>query len=340
MTIQFGKSITTPGDPLQKIPLERLFLGIQKPKQSFRDFIEQLRMVRSMDENQYRNLKKQLPYFVCGLFHPAIRRREHFATIESFVLDLDHLEVADLSIEVLRNKLKEVPEVLMLFASPSADGLKILFRLEEPCSDMALFSSFYKLFAQRFAEKNGLEQVIDYKTSDVTRACFISFDEKAYLNMESNRVVLKDFIPDLNFDLAERDIKKAEAFLKNAQSDEVKKDKQDLNKEALLKIKQRLNPHYRQPRTKNHHVPPEVDQVLPELNDALAEFEMKIMESNPISYGRKIKVVCNQLWAELNIFYGKKGFRVVQTTKSGSNLELATLAAQAIEQILSTMEME
>jgi hypothetical protein len=340
MMVQFGKSITTPGDPLQKIPLERLFLGIQKPKQKFQDFIEQLRMVRSLDEQQYRHLKKQLPYFVCGIFHPAIRRREHFATIESFVLDLDHLEEAGLSMEVLREKLAQIPEVLMLFASPSLDGIKVLFRLSEPCSDMALFSSFYKLFAQRFAEKHGLERVIDYKTSDVTRACFMSVDEQAYLNMEAESVQLQGFIPDLNFDQAEKDIKQAEAFLKKAQTAEMKKENKDLGAEALLKIKQRLNPHYRQPREKQYHVPTQIDKALPTLNEALGEFEMKILESQPINYGRKIKVVCQELWAELNIFYGKKGFRVVKTTKSGSNLELATLAAQAVDQILSTLEPE
>ena len=73
----------------------------------------------------------------------------------------------------------------MAFCSPGADGLKLLFRLEEKCEDEALFSAFYKQFALTFSQKYQLEGVIDTQTSDVTRACFMSYDPEAWYRPEA-----------------------------------------------------------------------------------------------------------------------------------------------------------
>lgn len=332
--LQFGKSITTPGDPLQALPVERLYHGIRRPKQEFRDRVQQLRMVKSLDEKKYRDLKKQLPYFVCGRFHPAVRRKENFASIEYFMLDLDHLEAARLDRPALLNRLREeAEEVVMGFSSPGADGLKLMFRLSEPCRDAALFSAFYKVFARRFAEQRGLMEAMDFQTSDVTRACFISVDDDAFFNPLARPVVMEHFIRDLDYGKAAGDIREAERIIREQKKSDAPSAGPDAD--VLLRIKQKLNPGYRAPRQKEYYVPPEVDGVLAELNEKLAAFEMQITETGPISYGRKLKIQAEQYWAEINIFYGKQGFRVVQTTRSGSNASLAELAARVISEILA-----
>lgn len=338
--LQYGLQITKAGDPLQKINLQRLFLGISKPKQGFRDLIEQLRMVRSMDEKQYKELKKQLPYFVCGIFQPPIRRKEHFALTHYFILDIDHLERANLSVETTMENLQQTPNVALLFKSPSGDGLKVLFRLTEPCSDQSLFSAFYKLFASRFAEKNGLQEVIDYRTSDVTRACFLSFDANAYFNPNSEPIDMALFIPDLDFAAAEKDLKAANTLVKKAQVAQNQQDRQQMDDEVLQKIKAKLHPKYNKPKKKNYFVPPQIDKALAEISDQLQTFDLQLIETQPISYGRKMKIANAGIWAELNIFYGKKGFKVVKTTKTGSNATLADLATQVIDQILATVAVD
>ena len=335
--LQFGRTITQAGDTLQKIDLSRLYLGISKPKQPFRDLVEQLRLVRSMDEKEYKNLKKQLPYFVCGIFHPPIRRKEHFAQASYFILDIDHLETAKLSIETVRGNLAQLPEVTLLFKSPSGDGLKVLFQLKEACSDAALFSAFYKLFARRFAEKNGLSQVLDYRTSDVTRACFLSYDPDAYYNPDSNPIDLKQYIPELNFGAVEKELKEVERLVKNKQLAQQKPLSNELATEVLQKIKGKLNPNYRKPKSKQYFVPPQVDSAIESIGAELADFNLQIVETHPISYGRKVKLASEGLWAEINIFYGKKGFKVIKTTKTGSHAQLGELAVQAIVQILATL---
>ncbi len=335
--LQFGRAITKTGDQLQKIDLSRLYLGIHRPKQAFRDLIEQLRMVRSIDENQYKNLKKQLPYFVCGIFHPPIRRKEHFAQAQYFILDIDHLEVAKQAIDTVKANLTQLPSVTLLFKSPSGDGLKVLFRLKEPCRDQALFSAFYKLFARQFAENNGLQEVLDYRTSDVTRACFLSYDSAAYYNPDSEVIDLQQYIPDLDFTAAEKDLKAADAFVKKAQIAAQYPQTNELASEVFQKIKAKLNPNYRQPKQKQYFVPPQVDKAIENLNEVISEFNLQIVETKPISYGRKIKLASAGLWAELNIFYGKNGYKIIKTTKTGSNGELGDLSVQVITQILATL---
>ena len=332
--MQFGKNITQSGDPLSKIAVERLFKGISRPKPAFRDLVEQLRMVKTIDEKQYRELKKKLPYFVCGHFHPAVRRGENFTTIEYFMLDLDHLQTAAINSEALRATLRTLPEVVMYFLSPSADGLKIMFKLTERCSDRALFSTFYKIFATRFAQRYGLERVTDYRTSDVTRACFLSYDPAAYFNPAAVAVDLQQYLPSADYEQVRSEIKAAQVVIQqqpNRQATTTSEPEADI----LLKIKRKLNPNYRPPQPKkNYYVPPQITEALPQIETELAATGVKLVSADPINYGKKLRFVADKLWAEINIFHGRNGFKVVATTKSGSNQELAKLTAQLIEEIL------
>ncbi len=332
--LSFGRKITSPGDPLQKISPELLFKGINQARPAFQDLIRQLRTLQSVDPAKYREQKKQLPYFVCALFHPSVRRKENFASIEFLILDLDHLSQAGLNREILTTELRQQPEVLMIFTSPGGDGLKVMFRLREPCRDAALFSAFYKLFALRFAQKWGLEPVIDLQTHDVTRACFASYDPDAWYRPDAEPIDIQNFIPALDFDQAEKDLKQAEKEIEVMGAQRTPPPSGP-DAEVLNKIKAKLNPNYR-PKEKQYHVPPEIDDALARIQEHLTQTGMQIIETGPISYGRKLKIGSGHLFAEINIFYGKKGYSVVQTTKSGSNPELAALAAQAIEEVLFT----
>lgn len=311
-----------------------MFRRIRQPKGGFQDRIRQLRAVRAMDEKQYRELKKELPYFVCGLFHPAVRRKENFAEIGHFLLDLDHLSQAELPPEVLAQRMQALPEVEMCFTSPGGDGLKLMFRLSESCRDAAMFSAFYKVFSRRFAVQHGLEQVVDYATSDVSRACFVSFDPVAWYNPEAMPIAMEDYLPGLDFEQAERVVREAEQAMPTPPPP-----KQEPEKDILLQIRQKLNPNARHAaRGKQYHQPPELDQVAPLLKEKLAEMNLELASANPIHYGRQLRVAAGPLWAEVNLFYGQRGFSVVKTTKAGSHPELADIAVQAIEEILFTLK--
>lgn len=335
-TLFVGRSVTTPSDPLTPVPLDKIMARIRQPRQETQDLIRQLRTLRSIDKKRYDAQKKLLPYLVCGHFKPAIRRKEHFLKISNFMLDLDGVS-EQIDIGLLRRKLQADSEVLALFASPGGDGLKVLFRLKEPCFDAGLYAAFYKLFARQFAQRHHLEEIIDYVTSDVSRACFVSWDEEAWLNPAATAIDL-------------------EVYAAVSQPDELMAAVSALEKETLPReqparpegpapdviqaIRQKLNPGgaRRAPAQRQYEQPPQLEEKLPRIREGLEAVGISLAAISPISFGKRLKVSAGSYWAEVNIYYGKRGFTCVATTKTNSHAPLAKLTKSALEEIFSGMQ--
>jgi len=225
-------------------------------------------------------------------------------------------------------------EVALVFASPGGDGLKVMFHLEEDCRDAAMFSAFYKVFAHRFAERFGVQGAIDLRTHDVTRACFMSYDPETYYNPLSALVKMEDYLKALDYDQAREDVREAEKALA-AQAAPREDDKGPaLDDEVLRRIKERINPALGARPKKEYFLPPQLGEAMPVIREKLAEMELEIRLDEPISYGRKLHIGAGKHFAEINLFYGQRGFKVVKTSKTGSNAELADLAAKALESII------
>lgn len=334
--LYFGTAITAPSDPLRPVAIEDLYHSLRNPKPRIRQLVDQLRIMQTLDKSAYKVQKKLLPYLVCAAFKPAIRRRENFLNTEYFIIDLDGVS-NHFSKEALCEKLISDPQLLLLFTSPGGDGLKLLFRLKEKCSDYGLFSAFYKQFIQNLAARFHLHPVMDTATSDVTRACFISYDENAFYNPRANFVDMASynaFEPDTLWEAAQ----KATVAFKKEKEKEI--DLTPVIKPAalagdiMIAIRQKLNPDYRRPVKKQYYIPPQVDDYIQKISEELKQFNLQLIESNPINYGRKLKIGTNGIWAEINLFYGSRGFTFVKTTKTGSNGELAELCVQVLEQNL------
>lgn len=331
--IQAGKNITQQGDIMQKITVEQLYNSLIKPKAEIYNQIQQLRIIKTIDADKYRKLKVQLPYFTAGIFNPPIRKTENFAWIKYLVLDFDHINEKGLDVNTLKNKLITDNRIVLIFVSPGNDGLKIIFELSEKCYDTAKYSMFYKIFAKSFAMQYGLEQVVDSRTSDVTRACFISCDETAYYNPLATNLEMKNFIDFDNYSElteAKAELKLWDKEMKENNSLEVKVN--ELTTDLLSEIKGKLNPKF--VKQKNIFVPEELELTLERIKHRLNELGLKLEKIESIHYGKKLVIGIDHRWAEINVFYGKKGFSVVKTTKSGSNAELAEVAKDVLEQLL------
>ncbi|RMD70198.1 MAG: virulence protein E, partial [Bacteroidetes bacterium] len=236
--LQTGLHITRRNDPLREITLKRLYEGIRHSKEPLRDAIEQLRAVKSVDENQYRQMKTGLPYFVCGVFHPPVRRLENLAAMHYLLLDLDHLGHIDTTPHQLRQRLRADERLVMDFVSPGGDGLKLLFALSEPVFDAELFRRLYKWFALQFAEQYGLQEVVDMRTHDPTRACFLSADPEARLNEQAVPVDVAAF----RAALEDGQLRQIETRAREVTAQRPAEPKQDAHKgpddETLRKIKE------------------------------------------------------------------------------------------------------
>lgn len=333
--IQAGNSITTSGDILHKISVEHLFQSLKNPRPEIINKIRQLRIVRNIDQKQYTHLKKQLPYFVCGIFNPNIRRIENFAYSEYFVIDIDHITEKGMEIAPLRRKLESDSRLLMSFVSPGEDGLKLLFRLSDRCYDAGIFSLFYKAFLSDFSTQYSLEQVADTRTSDVSRACFISYDPNVCFNPDADRIDLKVYIDTENsFDLFKEKKELSETNKKLALDSQPARD--DVDGDVVLKIKSILQTAPPKPQKPEVYVPEQLNDIIDDLQGYITETGIVLKGIVNISYGKKIKAVIGLKEAEVNLFYGKKGFTVVQSPRTGTSKEMNELLSGLIDSFLQT----
>ncbi len=325
--ITAGKNIRQKNDPLQKLTIERLYQGIVKPKYEVLNKINQLRMMLTIDKASYRKEKSTLPYVCCGNFNPPYRRLENFGSISHFIIDIDHLSEKEINLNKLKDKLKSDQHIELMFASPSGDGLKVFFPLSESCFDAGKYSIFYKIFATEFSNKYGLNQVVDKSTSDVTRACFVSHDPEAYYNPDAQPVEISKYV---NFEnLAEvKEIEESikEEEKKNKQKENHTKEKPELSTDILEEIKKKLNPNIRTKKEKIIYVPEEIEEQVENVKAHLLKHDIKTIDVRSIHYGKKFLFeIADKRTAEINLFYGKKGFSVVPTTKTGTDPELAEI---------------
>ena len=335
--IMFGSNIQSSTDTLKKVQEEYIFNIIRNPKPQIATTVRQLRTVYAMDTRRYAQLKRQLPYFVCGQFVPPFRLSANFAFTESFVLDFDHLALKQLSLAEVRKEIISDSQVMMCFASPSEDGLKVMFHLKERCYDAGLYSIFYRAFANDFACRHNLTQVVDSKTCDITRACFISIDPQAYYNPSCEPVNQKTFIDTANpiaiFDM-KRDLDKHDKIMSH--DDETLHPK-DPDQEILNQIRQKLNacsvPKHDAPLA---FVPQLLEDIINDIKSFIEETGIVVTEIINIQYAKKIRAKIGLKEGEVNLFYGRKGFSVIISPRRGTNEELNELLAQLIKQFIAT----
>lgn len=333
--MQLGRNITAKDDLLQEISISEFYRQIKSPSEEIKNLIARLRLVRTVDPKQYGILKRSLPYIVCGTFNPSYRRIDNFGYTEYFMADIDHASEKLLSIDTLKDKLIKDSRVVMCFISPSEDGLKVLFRLAEKCYDAGKYSLFYKLFLKTFSQQFDLEQVVDSRTSDVSRACFLSYDSDVYFNPDADAVNMEDFV---NFDNP-LEIKDLQRVLKKEEVPEsniaIEKQK-DPDADTLAFIKQKLANKKAILRQKPQmYVPEQLEQILENLTDYIKESGVVVEDIENISYGKKFKLRAGLSQGEINLFFGKRGFSVVKSPRQGTSDQLNELMKEYIQAFIN-----
>ena len=330
--MMLGINIQSADDPLKKIEESELYNRIVHPEACVEAKIRQLRIAYQIAPKQYSEQKRTLPYVVCGIFNPPYRKSENFGYTDCFVLDIDHLSEKGLTVDAVKNRIRNDERVLLSFASPSEDGVKLMFRLHERCYDSGLFSVFYKEFLRRFSELYQLEQVADKRTSDVTRACFLSVDRDAYFNSNCELVDMGLYVqqsdPLSMFDLMAKQ-KKAEK--EQQPVEDASTMPSDPDKEIMEKIKQCLHPNSKTIKKRpDAFVPEQLNMIIEDLVTYIQNTGLVVSDIIDIQYGKKIRVTMGLKQAEVNLFFGKRGFSVVKSPRSGTNDELNDVTAQLI----------
>ena len=330
-----GASIAAKDDKLMKVKADYIADKLRNPNPEIEAQIRQMRDMLLIDAKRYAEVKKRLPYIVCGNFNPPLRRTENFANTEAFILDFDHLQEKGVGITSLKNLVNRDSRVLMSFVSPSGDGLKLMFRLKEKLYDAGIFKVFYKEFAIKFATQYNLVQVVDAKTCDVTRACFMSVDKDVYYNPDAEPVDINSYI-NLSDPTALQDQTRAQQKSEKEQPrDPEPPHNPDPDDETLRSLKIMLGEKVRPPRApKPNSEPKEVPEILNvligELKPYIENTGVTVYEIRNIQSAKKLFMQLGYKKAEINIFYGQRGFSVVAVPKRDTDGELNDLMKKLI----------
>lgn len=167
-----------------------LFKNIKSVSPSFEyDVLKVLEKIRSgfykkqiallrveTDKTKRNELKSLLPYVTfCGTF--TTRSNNNLKTFSGLAcLDFDSLE----DVELIRGKINKDKYTFASFVSPSGDGLKVLVKLP-PVDNNDDYQDYYIELVNYYSKYNKL----DNSTKDIARACYLSYDDNLYLNVES-----------------------------------------------------------------------------------------------------------------------------------------------------------
>jgi hypothetical protein len=318
--LTFGTQITAAADQsaLRPISMAEVFRLITADV-SLQQTTERLRSLRAMDKEAYRTVKTRLPYVVGSQFEGAIRRTDAFVAAHYFVLDLDECPGLDGRVP---DVVRENEAVELAFVSPSGQGLKLFFRLLEPCTDTRQFSAAYRNFATHFGAQYRWTSSIDLRTSDVTRACFLAHDPSAYYNPDAFstdwRVWLTD--PDEPETIFSPSAQEPAAVLSTARP---------INEAAYRDVLKQINPRttLRNPVRPERQVfvPDALRELEPEVRAICQRLNWELTEVATLNYGLKFVVRQGFRKAEVNAFHGKRGFSLVRSPKTGTDPALTDL---------------
>lgn len=139
--------------------------------------------------------KRALPCFTYAATFQGKRKLENIENFQFVVgVDLDHCGTGK-KLKDLKDELRKDKCLLAMFTSPSGDGLKLFYRIqqEDRVKDWINEKQFNKLarfYSERFNQVNEYVETTyntigDKQVKDITRLCFYSSDKDAYYNEDA-----------------------------------------------------------------------------------------------------------------------------------------------------------
>ncbi|WP_055445917.1 BT4734/BF3469 family protein [Lacinutrix mariniflava] len=179
---------------------------------------------KNNDYASYKVLKIKLPIVTfCGTFKDG-RKLENLDNYNNLmIIDIDHINLSEL--DKIKETLTKDKYIYAVWLSPSNEGLKALVRIDSsPIEHKQSFSSLKEYF------QNTYNIELDNSGSDVTRLCFVSWDENLFINLNSEIYVDKLIIEEIKQTKKSKSINLNKSLRKNAYATE------GLNKSEHRKI--------------------------------------------------------------------------------------------------------
>jgi len=332
--LSLGNNITQANDPLQKINIYQLH-SLLTSNEDLKQKSIPLKQLYLIDKSSYNQAKRKLPYVVPSIFSPPFRLKTNFGFSQLLILDIDHISQTNKTTSEIKQLIIKDPRVLLLFTSPSGDGLKVFFLLKERCSSDIIYSNFYKQFAQQFAAQYNLITSIDKSTSDVTRACFLSFDPHTYFNPQNVEPININIEPSI---FTNNSSDNNNSTIPDQSDLPTPKNKQELPKEIYDEIRKTLNPQAFEKELKKQNnviVTNELKTIEPLIHQKLQEIRhIQNFSIKRISYGLQININVHNTIGEINLYHGKKGFSIVLSTRTNTHSDTSLLLKHIVQQVI------
>jgi len=327
-TVYRGTQITRSHlETMKETDLYDIYTEIREDE-GLRDEIARIRKVAVVDKQAYARVKTRLPYFCFASFQDLIRKSDRFLRIQAFVIDIDHIPDDELMVKI-REEISRDPRVKMLFTSPGGKGIKAVYELSEPCTSLRQYADFYKIFSYRFCEAYSLEGMLDFSTCDATRVTFLSSDPEAMFNSRNEPVNMHEYLPAL---LPSGEGQEETPTVKQ----EVVSGQATLDETVYQDILRTLNPTARIPKKEKQIYVPEVLNLLEKaIRSEIEKVGLVTREIRDIHYGKKVVAAHGLSYGEVNLFFGKRGFSVVKSPKTGSDSRLAGILEMVLWKVLA-----
>lgn len=136
-------------------------------------------LIDKKDKVLYKKLKTQLKAVTfCGSFEGGRKLSNLTFYNKILVIDIDGIDKKDLN--DLKAKLISDQYIMAVWTSPSLSGLKGLVKINSTPESHKIFFSSLSIY---FLQKYGIE--LDKSGNDITRLCYVSWDENIYINFNS-----------------------------------------------------------------------------------------------------------------------------------------------------------
>lgn len=313
--LTFGSNCKKADQALQTILLEELYQYIVESPQGLIEFCNTLRSVLRYSKDRYRELKTNLPFFCASHFDPPFRKMQNFVRAVGLIIDIDQNQKIE---DVQINKLKQDSRIALGYISPSGKGIKLLFLFDEPVENIDSYSMVYRRFSAEFAAQYHLMDKLCQRNSDVSRISFLCNDEGAWMRSDYIPVIWRDYV---------------DANIQALTSGPTEKNENKISDRTYQLILEKLGS---RPRPTRNVIPmmPEIESVMDEIRKALATYQINVDAAEGIQHGVKLMLSANNDKAEINIYYGKKGYSTVMTAKRNTNVKLGQVAKHIVESTL------
>jgi hypothetical protein len=162
------------------IDLKKIVYGIKTGEKGFADVKNVRDIFQSKGKcEEYDEAKKKLSV-IC--FNGEFSKRSKDGLTKGsglLILDFDHIK----GLEELKAHFRHQDWVILMFDSPSGDGIKVVCRIPIVKSDEE-FKQYYASFQQKYPKMDG-------SGKDISRACFYSYDPDLYYNPQAKEYTEK-----------------------------------------------------------------------------------------------------------------------------------------------------